>query len=104
MTLYGFMQDKKWYEDVGHILIGLIPMWGWIREHRQWPPGDTVLLYDYYGIWKVAILWDEEGLTTLFAPHDRVKDAYRDFLGYAIGGTIRCIALVGVILRLWVLG
>jgi hypothetical protein len=92
MILYKFMQDDHWYEDVGHIFIGLIPMWGWIREHWQWPPGDTAFFGDPTKRNAEPEPW---------APHDRVADAYRDFLGYAIGGTIRCAGLLGVIL--WIL-
>ena len=77
MKLYGFFQDDKWHEDVGHILIGLVPGWGWLREHRQWPPGDSLSL---------------NGREVF--PADLVADSYRDFLGYAIGGTIRTVGLI----------
>jgi len=85
MRLYGFFRGKPLniLEDVGHILIGIVPMWGWIREHRQWPPGSTLI---------------SQGKE--YAPHDRVMDSYRDFLGYAIGGTIRCVGLVATIVYL----
>ena len=90
--LYGFMQDKKWYEDVGHILIGLIPFVGWGREHAQWPPG-----WPYYALRNkkyesyVDIELDELELVTQL---DRVEDSYRDFLGYEIGSLVRTIILV----------
>lgn len=85
--LYGFMQDKKWYEDVGHILIGLIPFVGWGREHSQWPPG-----WPYYALpnRKDKSIDELELVTQL----DRVEDSYRDFLGYEIGSLIRTIILV----------
>lgn len=78
--LYGFLQDEKWYEDVGHILIGLVPFWGWWREHRQWPPGEPHFI-DH--------LYEDVGYR-----ESRVADSYRDFLGYAIGDTIRTIGLL----------
>jgi hypothetical protein len=90
MILYKFMQDDHWYEDVGHILVGLVPMWGWRREHRQWPPGD---------IEKIDYL-DKDN--DWWAPLDRVADSYRDFLGYAIGGTVRCVGLLATIVWLLV--
>lgn len=84
MKLYNFMQDEKWYEDVGHILIGLcLPFYGWWREHRQWPPGDPHFI-DH--------LFEDVGYR-----HSRVADSYRDFLGYAIGDVLRTAILAGVI-------
>ena len=95
MRLYKFMQDKKWYEDVGHIFIGLIPMLGWLREHRQWPPGKP-----FY-----AVPANDRSIPAsdikLVTQLDRVEDSYRDFLGYAIGGTIRCAVLVGLLVWKW---
>ena len=87
--LYGFMQDKKWYEDVGHILIGLIPFVGWGREHAQWPPG-----WPYYATprRKKMHLYNEN--IELVTQLDRVEDSYRDFLGYEIGSLIRTVILV----------
>ena len=84
MTLYGFLQDRHWYEDLGHILIGHVPMLGWVREHLQWPPGNIITLEQ--GRW--------------YAPLDRVEDSYRDFLGYAIGNAMLTAELAGVILWL----
>lgn len=90
MKLYNFMQDDKWFEDVGHILIGLsLPFYGWWREHRQWPPGD---------VW-YRVPWDEPAKE--YVPLDRVADSYRDFLGYAIGSTIRAVVLVGLLVWRW---
>ena len=83
--LYGFMQDSKWYEDLGQVLIGLIPMWGWIREHKQWPPASD----------KHPFLYDPIAEQKYFAS-SRVEDAYRDFLGYSIGSFIRTTALVTI--------
>ena len=86
--LYGFLQDKHWYEDLGHIGIGLIPMAGWIHEHFQYPPGDVhIATYN--------------GKDALSAPLDRVDDLYRDNLGYAIGGAIRTALLVGLLIWRW---
>ena len=86
MRLYGFFRGKPLniLEDVAHIFIGLVPLVGWTREHFQWPPGDTVSI---------------KGVP--YAPHDRVADSYRDFLGYAIGGTIRTAVLVGLLIWKW---
>ena len=80
---YKFLSDKHWYEDCLHVLVGLVPFWGWLREHWQFGPGDPI---------------DVDG--EVYFPSDRVQDAYRDFLGYAIGGTIRCAVLVGLIVWL----
>ena len=93
MKLYNFMQDDKWYEDLGHIAIGIfLPFYGWWREHRQWPPGDLITIF---------IADDEEmfaygdfGKGRLFSETDRVADSYRDFLGYAVGDVIRTIGLL----------
>ena len=99
MKLYSFMQDRHWYEDIGLIFIGLVPMWGWIREHWQWPPGDT----GYYDLTdrRMYQTQKEDGDRVPYAPHDRVADSYRDFLGYAIGGTIRTAVLVGLLIWKW---
>ncbi len=87
--LYGFMQDDRWYEDLGHVLIGLVPMWGWWREHRQWPPG-------------ARLMWDDGNYVF---PEDRIADSYRDFhrdfMGYALGDAIRTGFLIGVIAGMW---
>ena len=79
--LYGFLQDAHWYEDVGHIVLGLIPLAGWIREHFQYPPGDPVIFVG----------------PEVFYPADRVDDLYRDNLGYAIGGAIRTFLFAGLL-------
>ena len=78
--LYNFMQDKHWYEDLGHIFVGFVPGLGWLREHLQWPPGRPSTV---------------DG--RLWCPIDRVADHYRDDFGYAIGDILRTIVLIGVI-------
>ena len=81
VKLYDFMQDKKWYEDIGHIFIGMIPFVGWFREHKQWPPcsdSQPDIVKDYVGYYHQG----------------RVRDVYRDFLGYAIGDLIRTAVIV----------
>ena len=91
--LYGFLQDEKWYEDVGHILIGLIPLAGWIHEHFQYPPGWPVMI-NYF---------DRNGKRVVeeMVQLRRVDDLYRDNLGYAIGGAIRTSLLVGLLVWRW---
>ncbi len=80
------MSDEKWYEDLGHILIGFAPMIGWVREDEQWPPASDNCPPEYFG-------------DDLFFHHSRVEDAYRDFLGYAIGDSIRTILLIGIAIK-----
>ena len=85
------MQDSKWYEDLGHVLIGLIPMWGWIREHKQWPPASDKHPPEYIWMVEKGVRQQETYFHSL-----RVEDAYRDFLGYSIGSFIRTTALVTI--------
>lgn len=95
MKLFHFFQDRHWYEDVAHILIGLVPYWGWDRERRQWPPGDVIT---------IAVNTRPDGRpmsVERVAPLDRVADAYRDFLGYAIGDIIRTAILIGLLIWRW---
>lgn len=89
MNTFGFFTGgwRKVGEDVLHIGVGLVPFWGWWREMRQWPPG-TPLQF---------AVDDPEMYTEL----DRVEDAYRDFLGYAIGSVIRTAVLVGLFVWEW---
>ena len=79
---YGFLSDGKFHEDLGHILIGLVPFWGWWREHRQFPPGDVF-----------ACFCGSKGPREM-VPADRVADVYRDNLGYEIGSALRTVALI----------
>ena len=90
---YGFFRGKPLniLEDVAHIFIGLVPMLGWLREHWQWPPGQ-VRAFPNDGFSKDPL--------KPYVPLDRVADSYRDFLGYAIGSTLRTVALVAIIIRL----
>lgn len=82
---YKFMSDSRWYEDVAHILIGMVPMFGWVREHLQWPPASDKHL--------PLVMADD----VVYLREERVKDAYRDFLGYAIGDLIRTITIIVLI-------
>tara|TARA_R110002020_G_scaffold185640_3_gene383361 strand:+ start:1895 stop:2269 length:375 start_codon:yes stop_codon:yes gene_type:complete len=108
---HGFMQDKDWIEDVGHIVLGSLPidiLW-YIREHTtvklpwpfkgQYPPGRPMYVY-----------WDQDGrravspedptlteveleayFTKKYFPADRVHDSKRDELGRSIGAQLRPI-------------
>lgn len=90
MKLYGFMQDKHWYEDVGHVFIGLIPLAGWIREHLQYPPG-----------WPFVAWGPLDDLPEKVTQLSRVDDLYRDNLGYEIGAVLRTVLLVGLLIWRW---
>jgi hypothetical protein len=72
-------------EQTAHFLIGLVaPAWGAWREHRQWPPGDPLLV-----------------VTQEYYHESRVRDAYRDFTAYLIGSQVAIIVLVGLLVRRW---
>jgi hypothetical protein len=100
----GFFQGKTLniWEDVGHIFIGLIPMLGWLREWIQFPPGDPLYLKFVPGTppHYIGRSIPSEG-SYPYAPHDRVMDAYRDFLGYAIGNSLATATLVGLLIWKW---
>ena len=81
VKIYDFFQDEKWYEDLGHILIGMIPLWGWIREHYQWPPSSNSQPF---------ILYKNQ----VYYHQGRVRDVYRDFLGHAIGDAVRTVVVI----------
>lgn len=93
VKMYHFMQDKDWYEDIGHILIGLVPFAGWMREHKQWPPG-----WPYFAS-RPKHLQTRGPEAELVTQVERVRDSYRDFLGYEIGSLVRTIALVYLCLK-----
>jgi len=94
MKLYGFFRGKPLniLEDIGHIFIGLVPMWGWIREVRQLPP-ET----ERYPVLTIEPYKDE------YWSRIRCEDIFRDNLGYAIGGTIRFGGAIaaGAMLHRW---
>lgn len=82
----GFLSDEKWYEDLGHIFIGLIPLLGWFREQGQLPPATNKLPVRSYG---PDVYWARE----------RVLDMRRDSFGYEVGHFILVSDLViGIIL------
>ena len=97
---YGFMQDKDWYEDVGHIVLGYLPidMLWYIREHTtlklpwpfkgQYPPGDILKV----------LVGPRAGE---FFPTDRVHDSKRDELGRSIGAQLRVITLIALLIWRW---
>ena len=103
MRTFKFFQDKKFYEDLGHFCIGFIPFLGWWREQDQWPPGDTIWVRDNAGPPAHVVGYRHEPGNDEYephAPHDRVGDAYRDFLGYACGDVARTLLMLGVIIWL----
>ena len=115
---YGFMQDKDWYEDVGHIILGSLPidiLW-YIREHTtvkmpwpfkgQYPPGKPMWLFTNEDD-QLRVAVDEararsgykgaghdlpfEDCSWEYFPADRVHDSKRDELGRSIGAQLRPI-------------
>ena len=90
---YKFLSDKHWYEDCLHVLVGLVPFWGWLREHWQFGPGDPIYVADY------EVQAEFDGVE--YFPSDRVQDAYRDFAGYSIGDVVRTAILVGLLIWRW---
>ena len=108
--LHGFMQDEKWYEDLAHVGLGLLPIDSllWVREwtraklgwpmRGQYPPGDPFIDPDYMaGLVTLADGDDPEVFTQL----ERVADIGRDELGYTIGREIRQAVLVGLLVWQW---
>ena len=92
--LHGFAQDEKWYEDLAHVLLGVLPigLLLWAREwtdwrmpwpfRGQWPPGVP--------IHRIVPRYSDR----FFAPLSRVADSARDELGYRIGATVRNVGLI----------
>jgi hypothetical protein len=76
---------KEVFEQLGHALIGFIPLLGWIREGNQLPcatnrlPVESINGHEYW-------------------PAERVEDMYRDFGGYAVGDFVRTLLLLFIIL------
>jgi len=104
---------QKWYEDVGHVVLGVLPfdLLLWVREFTkaklpwpfkgQWPPETN--RYPSYRIRIVPSVGPE--LTNWSSPYGdiyynevRLKDLRRDQLGYAIGQTLRTVGLIAWIL------
>lgn len=73
------MQDDKWYEDVLHVLMNLLPidLLCWIREWTEvnWP-------WPFRGQW----------------PVNRILDTGRDSFGYALAAQIKSLALYGLVI------
>ena len=114
--LHRFLQDKNWYEDVLHVLMGVLPigLLLWAREWTtwwmpwpfkgQWPPGETVIPSRFLvgPNNEESISLESEHYGEPHSPLDRVADVGRDSLGYVIGATIRNIALgAWVAWQLW---
>ena len=124
--LHGFLQDGKWYEDLGHIFLGMIPFAGWIREWTQaklpwpmkgqWPPGKPFTLYwnglanprqptkaQGEGEWTTSrrrIFGDKNGVLPVNVTQlDRVSDVGRDEFGYEIGRTIRFALMLWLVVK-----
>lgn len=122
IELHGFMQDEKWGEDLGHIVLGYLPidlLW-WLREWTtvrlpwpfkgQWPPGDRLTLSpdarrpgvyyesrrahapEGYARWTDAIR---------LLPENRVSDSARDELGRSIGAQLRVLTLGALLWWKW---
>jgi len=78
----------KYIEDIGHVLIGLVPCWGLVREYEQLPPeNDANPVIDVDG--------------TEYWSSVRVMDIFRDLTGYLVGEVFRTLGLV--VLLLWAL-
>jgi len=98
--LHGFMQDEKWYEDLGHIVLGFLPidLLLWVREFTraklpwpfkgQYPPG-----------WPFN--YGPEIRQYQVTQMSSVEDLARDQLGYAIGQQLRVCLLVGLLWWRW---
>ena len=114
-ALHGFLQDEKWYEDLGHIGLGILPIDEllWVREWTkekllwpfkgQWPPGDVMRFRYREGLgWTMqplgAVATDGD---LVVVPLDRVSDIGRDELGYQVGRTIRNCTLIGLLIWRW---
>ncbi len=78
----------KLLEDLGHVLIGFIPLAGWLREVWQLPPENDahpVLYFKHDPAQERSVpYWSSV----------RVLDMVRDFGGYALGDLIRTAILV----------
>ena len=88
------MNTNKWYEDLGHVAIGLIPGVGLIREFRQLPPetdSEPVVMMSPERRRKGGEYW----------PASRVRDMMTDMIGYAVGDGIRTVVLVSLLIWRW---
>lgn len=81
-------------EDAGHVLIGLIPGWGIVREWRQLPPENDL----YPAVW---VSRERKRAGGEYWAKPRVMDLMRDLAGYAVGDAIRTAILVGLLIWRW---
>ena len=119
---HGFMRDEKWYEDLGHVLLGFLPLdllW-YTREWTtarllwpfkgQWPPGDPVVSWKVTNqasspYWRFSegdadageVLRRDVDLTQMA----RVADKDRDEFGRSIGAQLRVLILIGLLAWRW---
>ena len=75
---------KEFFEQLGHALIGFIPMAGWLREGWQMPCETERL--------PVVVIDGDE-----YWAAERVEDMYLDFGGYAVGDLVRTLVLLAII-------
>lgn len=81
------MSTNEWYEDLGHVVIGLVPGVWLIREFRQLPPETD----------REPVVWvSVDGFDLV-----RVRDMLTDMIGYAVGDVIRTAVLVGLLIWRW---
>ena len=88
------MNTNKWYEDLGHVVIGLVPGVGLIREFRPLPPETD----------REPVVWvskERRRVGGEYWPASRVRDMLTDMIGYAVGDAIRTAVLVGLLIWRW---
>lgn len=98
----------KILEDIGHVLIGLIPGWGVLREWRQLPPENDANPVVYIDPeiagkdWDWLKAWLGPGYGGVpYWSSVRVADIFRDLAGYAVGDVIRTAILIGLLIWRW---
>lgn len=89
-------QVPTWVEDGGHVLIGLIPGWGVLRERIQLPPQN-----DRYPVKTIKTVYSGGAYIDEYWAASRVMDIFRDLAGYAVGDLIRTAILVGLLWWRW---
>ena len=77
----------KILEDVGHVLIGLVPGVGFVREWFQLPPENDANPV-------VFVSQESRRIGGEYWAAVRVRDVFRDWAGYELGSVIRTALLV----------